>query len=150
MRSSIPRQLNLKGSIETFFKVHSKCRIEYVHPADVATAMVNAVGNEQAIGKRFFLGGGKNCRSYWRDLNSIRLETLGLSIPPPECFGSEGFYTEWLDTEEAQEVLNYQNHDLEDYRRELMELCKWPRWALSILPTAAKDRIWKLVPYLLD
>lgn len=139
---------NLKGSIETFFSVHSMCRIEYIHPADVATAMVNAVGNKDAIGKRFFLGGGERCKSYWRDLNSIRLETMGLSIPPPECFGEEGFYTEWLDTEEAQRILNFQNHDLDDYRQELMELMKWPRRVLRIVPFSAKEKVWKLVPYL--
>ncbi|MCG8672620.1 MAG: NAD(P)-dependent oxidoreductase, partial [Pseudomonadales bacterium] len=44
---------NLRGSIDTFLKVDPQCRIEYIHPADVATAMVNAVGNEQAIGKAF-------------------------------------------------------------------------------------------------
>ena len=139
---------NLRGSIETFFSVHSMCRIEYVHPADVAAAMVNAIGNREAIGKRFFIGGGENCRSYWRDLNSIRLETLGLSKPPPECFGEAGFYTEWLDTEEAQRILNYQHHDLDDYRRELMEMLRWPRLALGIVPTPLKAKVWKLVPYL--
>lgn len=139
---------NLKGSIETFFSVHSMCRIEYVHPLDVATAMVNAVGNKEAIGKRFFLGGGEKCRSYWRDLNSIRLESLGLGKPPPECFGEAGFYTEWLDTDEAQRVLNYQNHDLDDYRQELMEMLMWPRRVLGIIPFSVKEKVWKLIPHL--
>jgi nucleoside-diphosphate-sugar epimerase len=137
---------NLRGSLETFFSVHPMCRVEYVHPADVAVSMVNAVGNAQAIGKRFFIGGGIACRSYWRDLNSIRLESLGLAKPPTECFGNAGFYTEWLDTDEAQQILDYQNHDLEDYRQELMDMLKWPRRLLTVIPASAKVAIWKLVP----
>ena len=82
------------------------------------------------MGKHFFLGGGARCQSNWRDLNSIRLESLGFKKPPIERFGSEGFYTEWLDTEESQQVLNYQNHSLDDYRKDLNDLFRWPRWLL--------------------
>ncbi len=137
---------NIKGSLVTFFSVHSMCRIEYVHPADVATAMVNAVGNHEAKGKRFLLGGGQSCRSYWREMNSIRLEMLGLGKPPLECFGDNGFYTEWLDTDESQRILNYQNHNLDDYRQELRVMLKWPRWVLAFVPSSIKERAWKWVP----
>lgn len=134
---------NLKGSVETFLRVHPMCRIEYIHPADVATAMVNAVGNQQAMGKQFFLGGGIRCQSNWRDLNSIRLEMLGLEKPPIECFGVEGFYTEWLDTNESQQVLNFQNHDLNDYRKELERLFKWPRRLLIPARPIINRYIWR-------
>ncbi|MDX1695119.1 MAG: NAD(P)-dependent oxidoreductase [Ketobacteraceae bacterium] len=140
---------NIRDSLEIFLSVAPKCRIEYIHPQDVATAMVNSINNEEAVGKRFFLGGGINCRSYWRDLNSIRLETFGLGKPPESCFGNQSFYTDWLDTDEAQRILNFQNHDLEDYRRELMTMFRWPRRLLSFVPSAAKDYSWKWLPLLI-
>lgn len=141
---------NIRGSLETFFRVHSMCRIEYIHPADVATAMVNAVDNQEAKGKRLLLGGGKYCRSYWRELNSIRLEMLGLGKPPLACFGQAGFYTEWLDTEESQRILHYQHHDLDDYREELRVLLRWPRRVLALVPSSVKKKIWTWVPYVIE
>lgn len=137
---------NIKDSLQTFLRVNPDCRIEYIHPADVATAMVNAIGNKEAIGKRFFLGGGKRCQSTWRDLNSLRVEMLGLDKPPAECFGTDGFYTEWLDTEESQRILNFQNHDLEDYKKELDTLLKWPRLMLKPAAAALNKGIWRLLP----
>lgn len=137
---------NLKSSVTTFLSVHPQCRIEYVHPADVATAMVNAVGNARAIGKRFFVGGGERCQSTWRELNCLRLEMLGLPNPPVECFGDEGFYTEWLDTTESQEILNYQNHDLSVYKAEMKELFKWPRRLMRPVRPVLNRYLWRILP----
>ncbi len=139
---------NLKGSLDAFLRVDPMCRIEYVHPEDVATALSNSLENPEAEGKCFFVGGGARCRSYWRDLNSIRVEMLGMGKPPVECFGTEGFYTDWLDTEEAQSVLRYQNHDLSDYREELGELLKWPRRFLNPVPNFVKRYLWTVMPRL--
>ena len=137
---------NIKGSVQTFLKVNPDCRIEYIHPADVATGMANAIGNPEAIGQKFFLGGGAQCQSSWRELNSIRLEMLGLIKPPAECFGTEGFYTEWLDTDESQRVLKFQNHNLEDYRNELDEMLKWPRILLKPVKPVLNRTLWKFLP----
>lgn len=137
---------NLKGSIETFLRVNPLCRIEYIHPADVATAMVNAIGNGEAIKKRFFLGGGKQCQSTWWELNCLRLEMLGLPRPPVECFGDEGFYTEWLDTKESQKVLRFQNHDLDAYKAEMKDLFKWPRRMLMPVRPVLNRYLWQVLP----
>lgn len=140
---------NIRDSLAIFLRVHPDCRIEYIHPKDVATAMVNAIGNQQALGKRFFVGGGKRCQSNWRDFNSIRLEMLGLAKPPAECFGTEGFYTEWLDTEESQRVLDFQHHDLADYESEMRSLLKWPRRVLRPAMPVVNRGIWKIAPSVL-
>lgn len=137
---------NVKGSIETFLSVDPMCRIEYVHPADVATAMVNAIGNKEASRKRFFVGGGERCQSTWRELNCLRLEMLGLPNPPADCFGTEGFYTEWLDTGESQRVLKFQKHDLDAYKAEMKDLFKWPRRLLLPLRPILKRYLWQVVP----
>lgn len=137
---------NLKPGMETYFSVHPLCRIEYIHPADVATAMVNAIGNKEAIRKPFFLGGGESCRSHWRELNALRFEALGLGSPPFSYFGDGGFYTEWMDTGESQRVLQYQSHNLDDYRDELKEVMKWLRRFITPVRPFVRSYMWSLSP----
>ena len=43
-----------KESLQLLYKVNADCRIEYVHPHDVALALVNAVGNQAAYNKNSF------------------------------------------------------------------------------------------------
>lgn len=113
--------------IQMMFRVSAKARIEYVHPKDVATAMANAVNNPQAIGKRFFLGGGKSCQTLWGDFNSIFLVAMGCKAFPSDVFGTQGYYTDWMDTEESQRVLKFQQHSLDDLRTELWKKFFWIR-----------------------
>jgi len=118
---------NSEEMMQMMFSIAAKCRIEYVHPKDVATAMVNAIYNPAALGKKFFLGGGKSCQTFWGDFNSLFLVAMGCKPFPPEVFGTQGYYTEWMDTEESQRVLQFQHHTLEDYRAELDQKFKWLR-----------------------
>ncbi len=113
------------------FNVSIKCRVEYVHPKDVAKAMVNALGNEQALGKKFFLGGGAKCQAHWREFCSAGFMALGLGLLPEDAFADGGYYTEWMDTEESQRVLQFQQHTLVDYQSELNERYKWTRRLMS-------------------
>ena len=36
---------------------------------------------------------------------------IGMPVLPDEALGDEPFYTDWLDTEESQRLLDYQHHD---------------------------------------
>jgi nucleoside-diphosphate-sugar epimerase len=105
--------------MQMMFRISARARIEYVHPKDVATAMANAIGNPQAAGKKFFLGGGKACQSTWGEFNSMFLVAMGCPPFPDSVFGTQGYYTDWMDTEESQRVLQFQSHTLADYRAEL-------------------------------
>lgn len=116
--------------MQMMFSISARARIEYIHPKDVAAAMVNAIHNPAAIGKKFFLGGGKSCQAYWGDFNSMFLVAMGCKPFPPEAFGAQGYYTDWMDTEESQRVLQFQHHSLDDLR---MELDKKFRWARPLL-----------------
>ncbi len=109
------------------FDIHAKVRLEYIHPKDVATAFANAVDTPAAIGKKFFLGGGKSCQTTWRDFNSMYLNAMGGGIFPEEAFGSQAYYTDWMDTEESQRLLQYQHHSLADYQKELRQKFRWIR-----------------------
>ncbi len=116
-----------RDSLQLLYATHPDCRIEYVHPKDVALAIVNAVGNEQAYNKKFFLGAGAGGQATWYNFTHIIFKALGLKPAPREVFGNNTFYTEWMDTEEAQRVLQYQRHTLDDYQKEMSHKLRWAR-----------------------
>ncbi len=128
------------------FNVPLDNRIEFVHSKDVAVALANALDCEQVWGRTLLIGGGKSCQYYYRDLMKQVLSTVGLVEFPERAFASEEFSTDWLDTEESQRLLNYQQRTLKDYLREMrgklgglrvlvMMLRPWiSRWLLKRSP----------------
>lgn len=92
--------------------------VEYVHPADVALAAVNAIDNAEALGRIWLIGGGPSCRVTQYDLLSAPLDALGVALPK-NMLGSGQFYTHWMDTEESERVLRFQRHSFQDFRGEL-------------------------------
>jgi len=118
---------NGEQMMQMMFSISSRARIEYIHPKDVAAAMVNALNNPAAIGKKFFLGGGKSCQTYWGDFNSLFLVSMGCKPFPLKAFGELGYYTDWMDTEESQRVLQFQRHSIDDLRAELDKKFRWLR-----------------------
>ena len=121
-----------KALMPLMFAIHPKVRVEYVHPKDVATAFANALDNPAAAGKTFFLGGGKSCQAYWGEFNSIFLQAIGCGSLPDEAFGTEGYYTDWMDTEDSQRILQFQHHSLQDYYQETAQKVKWVRPLLTL------------------
>ena len=124
---------NSEDMIKMMFNVSFRARLEYVHPKDVATAMANAINNGQATGKKFFLGGGKSCQTTWGHFNSLILVAMGGKPFPENIFGTQGYYTDWMDTEESQRVLQFQQHSLNDYIAELDQKFKYTRPLLKLV-----------------
>jgi len=121
-----------KALMPLMFSVHPKVRVEYVHPKDVATAFVNALNNPAAEGKTFFLGGGASCQTHWGEFNSVFLQAIGCGSLPDEAFGTQGYYTDWMDSEESQRVLQFQQHGLQDYYQETAQKVKWIKPLLKL------------------
>ena len=98
----------------------------------MALALANAVGNAKAAGKTYFLGGGAQCQSNWGDFSGIIFGALGIYNLPREWYRKDAYYTEYLDTAEAQQDLQYQQHVLSDYIGEmnakfrLYRIVLWP------------------------
>ncbi|MGK5092467.1 NAD(P)-dependent oxidoreductase [Deltaproteobacteria bacterium TL4] len=106
--------------VRDMFEVSPENRMEFVHAEDVALALVNAVKAEEAYGKILLIGGGKKCQIRQKDLFGAVLETLHIRSFPKEAFGNKEFYTDWMDTEESQRILQYQRHTFEEFRQELL------------------------------
>jgi nucleoside-diphosphate-sugar epimerase len=104
--------------LRVMFNASASTRIEYIHPDDVALAVVNGLGYDAVIHRILNLGGGESCRIYTKDLFDAVFGAMGLSAVPDEAFGNKPYYTDWLDTQESNRLLNYQRHSFEDFERE--------------------------------
>lgn len=106
-------------AFRTLFDVSPDNRLEYIHPADAALAQANALECPGVVGKTLLVGGGPECRIRQRDLFEAFCPALGLKPFPSRAFGTRDFYTDWMDTGEAQELLAFQRHSFAEYREAL-------------------------------
>ena len=97
-------------------------RIEYVHTKDVGIAIANCVTAETE-NKVLLIGGGKKCQMLNREFMTKILEATGIGMLPDSAFkvpknDMDWYYTDWMDTSEAQELLQFQTLTFEDYLKE--------------------------------
>jgi nucleoside-diphosphate-sugar epimerase len=114
--ATLPIRLVLDAGM---FDVPLDNRIEFGHVRDVAVAFANGLETEAIWGKLLLIGGGMRCQYRYRDLVGGILEASGVGMLPARAFTCTPFPTDWLDTEESQRLLHYQQRTLEDYGRDL-------------------------------
>lgn len=112
-----------EAMLRHMFTLDIDTRIEYLHPQDAALAMTNALEQPAVIGKTLFLGSGKSSQTSWIEFVNIMPRAMGLGDFPVSAFGHEPYYTDWMDTAESQQLLNFQQHGLDAYKHELAQ--KW-------------------------
>jgi nucleoside-diphosphate-sugar epimerase len=112
--------------VRKLFRVAPDNPLEYVHPRDVATAMANAISNPRAVSKVLLLGGGGDCRVTQHQFLSAAINALGIQLPR-NMFGSERYYTSWMDTAETQDILQFQHHSFGDYQQDMRQRLRWVR-----------------------
>ena len=108
------------------FEFSADGRIEFVHPADAATAFARAVACDATIGKILYVGGGPRCQMTNRQFLNELMGGIGFGFIPDEAFVRTEvprYSGDWVDSEESQRLLQYQKRDLSDLtadmRREL-------------------------------
>ncbi len=96
-------------------------RMEFVHLADAAKAVVNCVGNEAVTGKILQIAGGQTWQLIGQEYSRAICEAFDF---PPESatFQEQPGWTGWYDTNESQRLLQYQNHAFEDFIDQLRAL----------------------------
>jgi nucleoside-diphosphate-sugar epimerase len=139
--------MNLGGMDPMMFEIRLDTRMEYLHPADVALAIANAIESEEAWGNTFLIGGGKNCQLLYRDFLGGILGALGVGMMPDEAFGTAPFYTDWLDTEESQRVLNFQRHNFQDYIKEIKKKLGFKATMAKLFSSFIRKSMLKTSPY---
>ncbi len=110
-----------EAMLRHMFSLDPQTRIEYLHPKDAALAMANALDNPQVKGKILFLGSGRSSQSSWLDFVNIMPRTMGIGELSAEVFGREPYYTDWMDTLESQQLLQFQQYGLDAYKQELQQ-----------------------------
>lgn len=115
------------GTLRKMVAVRADNRLEWVHPEDVALAMINAVQRKEAVSRRTFLiGGGPQCQVTQAALVGAAIGALGLRWSERQ-HGDDEYYTDWLDTEESERLLHYQRHVFADYRADVAQRLRWTR-----------------------
>lgn len=130
--------------MKMLFAVAPDNPLHYVHPLDVALAMVNAIGNEQAVGRIFLLGGGDDCRITQHTFLGTAIGALGVDLPR-EMLGQNRYYTSWMDTTESQQILQFQQHSYQDYRNDMNQRMKLFRPVLKPLAPLVRFALKKLL-----
>ena len=100
--------------------------VEFVHPKDAATALVNVLDRPEAHGRIHLIGGGKDCQVTTLRMMQTLMGALGIAITA-EDLGSEPTNAPWVDTTESQRLLSFQGHTVEDLERECYERFKLVR-----------------------
>ena len=104
------------SDLKRMFTVPLNNRVEYCHPDDVASAIVNAINNfAEAKGNTLVISGGPEQRMLYKDMVGAILRVMGLPLPPARKFTKEPYYLDWYDTTKSQKLLHFQNRGFSDY-----------------------------------
>ncbi|MCJ7515726.1 MAG: NAD(P)-dependent oxidoreductase [Dehalococcoidia bacterium] len=104
------------SDIKRMFTVPLNNRVEYCHPNDTASAILNAIKNFDTVkGNILVISGGPEQRMLYKDMIRAMMGIMGLPLPPAKKFTTEPYYLDWYDTTKAQELLKFQRHTFADY-----------------------------------
>lgn len=112
-------------------------RLEYVHPQDVAVAMVNAAERPEAHNKVHMIGGGARCQVRQLEFINTLFGTAGLSFSESDLGGND-YYTDWMDTAESQRILEFQHVSFADFEQQMLDSMKWVRLFVKPIGPLAK------------
>lgn len=113
-------------------------RMEYVHTKDAGLAFANAASNPDVWRKILHVGGGAKCQHTYREIAEAVLVGFGVGMLPEEAFSTIPFPTDWVDTGESERLLQYQQHTLADYVRDMTKMMGYRRWLVSAFRPAIR------------
>jgi nucleoside-diphosphate-sugar epimerase len=117
--------------------------LEIIHVKDVAQAIINAIESDKVWGQIFNLGGGKNCQTLYRDNlnNYYEIMGFGRNFLPETAFTKNGFPVGIFDLQETQNLqnlLNYQHHTLQDFYDEVRRWIGFKKHLFPLIKPIAK------------
>ena len=147
-----PLDLSGANQMEVMFEIPLEQHIEFGHTRDVGIAFANAALRE-VKNKILLIGGGKRDQMLNRDFMSKYLQTVGIGMISQNAFkkpknDDDGYYVNWLDTEESQMLLDFQKHSFDDFLQELRRKIRWKRLFIRIIQKIVKRNLEKKSPYI--
>ncbi len=117
---------------------NSSNRIEFLHTSDAGAAFANMadlMASDQ-LHENVILniaGGEQNgCRMTYSEMINTMFLGLGLKPFSNSLFGDKEYYTDWLDTQESQKLLKYQNSGLDQFISDLKKKLGWKVFFIRI------------------
>jgi len=144
--------LRISGEVDPMlFEIPLDQRIEFVHTRDVGTAFANAV-TAKTSKKVLLIGGGKSNQMLQREFIAKILNAMGLGMLPESAFRiatkpDEWYYTDWVDTTESQQLLQYQHHTYDQYIDDLKHTIGFKRHLARLFRGLAQKRLLAQSPY---
>jgi nucleoside-diphosphate-sugar epimerase len=133
-----------RATLRQLLNIHPETPLEFVHPKDVALAMCNAVQSAGAEHKILLIGGGKGCQIHHYRFIKTAFSALYLSLPYNDE-SEDAYYTHWMDSAEAQQLLQFQRHTFEDYEKEMADQLRFLRMGIKPI----RPLLNRLLPYAL-
>lgn len=144
--SYIPNSKKIKLT-PLMFKMPLNTPIEMTHTKDCGAALAKAIFVDEIWGRTFNLGGGKECQVYYNDFMDKMLPLMGIGKLPKEAYSDEPFHCCFYDTEEIQELLQFQKHNLNNLFDEMVRNAKGKRILAKIFKPIVKPFLLTLSPY---
>ena len=141
---------NLDGMKEAF-EMPLDNRVEMVLDLDLAVAITNAaefmVKGSTLNGKIFNIGGGKDFQRYARNLTQDLFEIMGIGKVNENCFSTKDYFLDWMDTEESQTLLQFQNHSFDEAMKIFLRPYKKLRPIMRLVSPLIRKFFEKQSPY---
>ena len=133
------------------FEFSPDARVEFIHPADAGTAFARAVACEEAIGNILNIGGGEKCRTTHRAFCNELMSAMGIGAIPAEAFVAAEvprFFGDWVDTEESQRLLRYQQRGLNEVKADMRKDLRFVAPVIRLLRPVVTWFVVRRSPYL--
>ena len=107
------------NQMDLLYELPIEQQVDFIHPEDAGYAIAKSVDlNVERI--ILNLGGGKSCQLTNREFLGRYLNVLGIGLPAEEAFkqpikNEDWYYSSWLNSDNTQKLLEYQNHSFEDF-----------------------------------
>lgn len=122
---------------ELMFHMPLSTSLEIGTPEDTGRAFMVALDNREQISKKIFnLGGGRECRTTYRDFLSRSFTILGLGRLsfPEKAFADKNFHCGFYeDGDELEKILHFRRDTLESYYRNMETSVKFWKKLLTIM-----------------
>lgn len=148
----LPLDVLGEGIDSYVFRIPLDQRIHFIHHHDAALALVHALERKK-YNKIFLGGGGNDCKLLQGDLLRRSLEASGIGMFPEKAFKKakqpcDYVYFDWMDTEESEKELQFQQLTYEDYINDLRNFLGYKRHVARLFSPIVKYILLKKSPYM--